>query len=159
AGAFTQGQVGATYTLTVTNTGTGSSAGLVTVTDSLPAGLTATALAGAGRSCNLAPLTCSPTDAFAAGADYPAPTPPSPLAATAPGSLTPPATVAGGGELNTTNNTASDLTPITAVAPLTPPKPPAGAFTQGQVGATYTLTVTNTGTGSSAGLVTVTDTL
>ena len=44
SGNFTQGQTGATYTLTVSNVGAVSTSGTVTVTDTLPAGLTATAL-------------------------------------------------------------------------------------------------------------------
>ena len=39
-GNFTQGQTGATYTVTVTNSGNGPTTGVVTVTDSLPSGLT-----------------------------------------------------------------------------------------------------------------------
>ena len=44
AGNFTQGQTGATYAIAVSNVGTGPTSGLVTVTDTLPAGLTATAI-------------------------------------------------------------------------------------------------------------------
>src|SRR4029453_4034786 len=43
-GTFTQGQT-ATYTVTVTNSGSGPTTSAVTVTDTLPAGLTATAVA------------------------------------------------------------------------------------------------------------------
>ena len=53
-GDFTQGQTGAEYTLAVTNNGPDPSSGLVTVTDSLPTGLTATAISGTGWNCMLA---------------------------------------------------------------------------------------------------------
>ena len=55
AGNFTQGQTGATYSLAVSNAGTGPTSGTVTVTDTLPTGLTATAIAGTGWSCTLSP--------------------------------------------------------------------------------------------------------
>src|SRR5207244_12194908 len=42
---------------------------------------------------------------------------------------------------------------------LTLSKTHVGSFTQGQAGATYTLTVNNTGSGATSGTVTVTDTL
>src|SRR5215510_7776600 len=56
---FTQGQVGASYLIAVHNFGTGPTAGTVTVTDTLPAGLTATAFAGPGWTCTLTPLPCT----------------------------------------------------------------------------------------------------
>ena len=112
-GAFTQGQTGATYTLTVTNSGAGPTSGLVTVTDTLPAGLTATALSGTGWTCTLATVTCTRSDVLAAAASYPALTLTVTVATTAPASVTNTASVSGGGELNTANNTASDVTAIT----------------------------------------------
>ncbi len=66
-GTFTQGQTGATYTLTVTNSGTVATSGTVTVTDTLPVGLSATALSGASWSCTLSTLTCTRSDGLAAG--------------------------------------------------------------------------------------------
>ena len=42
SGNFVQGQTGATYSITVTNAGAGPTKGVVTVTDTLPVGLTAT---------------------------------------------------------------------------------------------------------------------
>ncbi len=60
------------------------------------------------------------------------------------------ATVSGGGETNTANDTATDVTAISVagVPDLTLTKTHAGTFTQGQTGATYTLTVSNSGTGA-----------
>ena len=67
-GNFTQGQVGATYSITATNSGSAATSGTVTVTDTLPAGLTATAISGTGWTCVLGTLTCTRSDALAAGA-------------------------------------------------------------------------------------------
>jgi len=71
AGNFRQGDTGDTYTLTVTNVGQGPTTGAVTVIDTLPAGLTATDIGGPGWNCTLTTLTCTRSDALAAGASYP----------------------------------------------------------------------------------------
>src|SRR5207302_4108582 len=75
AGSFTQGQSGATYTLLVSNAGSGATTGAVTVTDTLPSGLTATALAGTGWTCTLSLLTCTRSATLPAGPSHPAITP------------------------------------------------------------------------------------
>src|SRR5690349_16040160 len=49
--SFTQGQSGA-YTLTVSNAGPGATTGTITVTDTLPAGLTFASGTGSGWSCS-----------------------------------------------------------------------------------------------------------
>ena len=67
------------------------------------------------------------------------------VAADAPASVTNIAKVAGGGETNTANNTALDVTAIGAGPDLTITKTHTGNFTQGQTGATYTITVSNSG--------------
>src|SRR5512141_183436 len=64
SGNFTQGDVGDSYTLFVTNSGSHASSGMVTVVDTLPAGLTATNIAGSGWTCTLATLTCTRSDAL-----------------------------------------------------------------------------------------------
>lgn len=161
-GNFSQGQTGAQYSLVVTNGGTGATSGTVTVSDTLPAGLTATALSGTGWTCTLATVTCTRSDALASGGGYPAITLTVSVAANAAAQVTNQAAVSGGGETNTSNNSASDPTTITAVslAPdLTLTKTHTGNFTQGQTGATYVITVRNTGGGPTSGAVTVTDTL
>src|SRR5258705_291752 len=158
-GTFTQGQNGATYTLTVANSGAADTSGTVTVTDTLPAGLTATGLSGAGWSCTLAPLTCAQSDVLAPGSSYAAITLTADVAVSAPPIVTTSATVSGGGETNTSNDTASDVTAGTQGPDLTLTKTHVGTFTQGQAGATYTLTVANTGSADTSGTVTVTDTL
>ena len=114
AGNFTQGQVGATYTITVTNSGASPTAGTVTVTDVVPAGLTATAIGGTGWTCTQPSGSCTRADVLAAGASYPAITLTVTVAANAPATVTNTASVAGGGETNIGNNTANDPTTILA---------------------------------------------
>ncbi|MEP6741158.1 MAG: DUF11 domain-containing protein, partial [bacterium] len=106
---FTQGDLGDTFTLNVTNTGDSPASGTITVTDVLPAGLTATAISGTGWSCNLGTLTCTRADALAS---YPPITITVNVANNAPILVTNTATVSGGGEASTVNvtgnNTATD---------------------------------------------------
>jgi hypothetical protein len=114
-GSFTQGQTGATYTITASNGGTGPTSGTVTVTESLPVGLTATSIAGAGWTCAHQVGPCTRSDALPAGSSYPALTLTVNVSESAPASVTNTVTVSGGGETNTGNDQASDLTTITAV--------------------------------------------
>ncbi len=155
-GDFRQGQTGATYTIEVSNSGPSATSGTVTVTDALPAGLTATAIAGTGWTCTLGTLTCTRSDSLANGASYPDITLTVNVANNAGTPLTNSATASGGG----------DPTPVTDDDPTTVlstnlaiNKSHTGDFRQGQTGATYTLAVTNNGPDASTGLVTVTDTL
>jgi uncharacterized repeat protein (TIGR01451 family) len=159
AGSFTQGQVGATYSVTVRNAGTAATNGTVTVADTLPAGLTATALNGTGWTCTVATTTCTRADALAAGGSYPPITVTVNVANNAAASVTNTVTVSGGGDANAANNSASDATTIVQVPDLTVSKSHAGNFSQGQIGARYTLTVSNVGAGATSGTVTVVDTL
>src|SRR5207247_4459405 len=66
---FIQGQTGV-YTITVTNLGGAPTSGAVTVSDTLPTGLTATAFGGAGWDCVLATLTCTRNDPLPPGGSY-----------------------------------------------------------------------------------------
>ncbi len=158
-GSFLQGQVGATYTLTVMNPGGGPTTSPVTVNDTLPADLTPTAAAGAGWVCNIAAQTvgCTRSDALNIGASYPAITLTVNVAPAAPPTLTNTATVSGGGEINTANNTAEDITTIGPGPDVTITKSHTGSFLQGQTGATYTITVTNPGSPTTIGVVTAID--
>lgn len=158
-GDFTQGQTGATYTMTVKNLGDSATSGTVTVKDTLPAGLTATGLVGTGWTCTLGTLTCTRTDALQTGASYPDITLKVTVAANAPASVTNTVKVSGGGDVSTSNNTASDPTTIIQLPDLTIEKSHAGNFKQGQTGAAYTIIVRNAGTGTTSGTVTVADTL
>ncbi len=113
SGNARQGQVGFTYTITVRNVGGTATSGPVVVTDTLPAGLTATAASGAGWSCTVGPTTtCTRSDPLGPGAAYPAITLTVNVAGDAPASVTNTATVSGGGDTNPANNTASDQTTV-----------------------------------------------
>ena len=114
AGNFSQGQLGATYTITPRNSGGAATSGTTTVVDTLPAGLTATAISGSGWTCTLATLTCTTTAVVAANTNF------NPITVTV--NVAPNATnvtnnvaVSGGGQTNTTNDTAADPTIITVV--------------------------------------------
>lgn len=159
-GNFFQGETGATYSINVSNVGNLASSGTVTVIDSLPAGLTATALSGTGWSCTLGTLTCTRSDALASFASYPSITLTVDVALNAPATVTNVVTVSGGGEVNTANNVAQDPTTI-----LPPPSPDMstgsshlGNFLQGLTG-TYDIVVVNVGTGTTTAPVTVVDNL
>ena len=126
--------------------------------DTLPVSLTATGLTGTDWNCNLGTLTCTRSDVLAAAASYPSIVLTVTVVNDAPPSVTNNATVSGGGELNTTNDTANDPTTIVQMADLTISKTHSGTFRQGGTG-TYTIIVSNTGLGSTVGTVTMVDTL
>ena len=160
-GNFQQTQVGAIYTITATNSGGSATTAPVSVVDTLPAsGLTATALAGTGWACTLATLTCTDSTVLAAGLGYSPITLTVTVAGNAPASVTNTAVVSGGGETNTANDTATDLTTITPALPdMTITKSHNGNFSQNQVGAMYTITATNSGLAPTTAAVNVVDTL
>ena len=111
AQTFSQGSSGRMYRLVATNVGTSNSTGLVTVTDDLPAAFKATSISGAGWNCLLGTLTCTRTDALAAGASYPAITVKVDVKGNAPGTVSNRATVSRAGE-SAENDTDSDPTTI-----------------------------------------------
>ena len=115
-GDFTQGQIGAQLTITVTNIGTPSTIGVVTMTDTVPTGLTPAAASGAGWTCGIngAAVTCTRSDALAPGASYPPVTITVNVATNAPASVANTAIISGGGDVNTANNTATDVITIRA---------------------------------------------
>ncbi|HSM85315.1 MAG TPA: hypothetical protein VLT16_04155, partial [Candidatus Limnocylindrales bacterium] len=154
---FLQGQTG-TYSISVSNTGTGPSSGAVTVTDPLPAGLTATAISGTGWTCSAvtaSPLTCTRSDILAAGSSYPAISLQVNIAAGAPATVTNSATVSGGGDSNTANNTAADPTSIGTVD-LGVSLVAGQGLSVGDTGDVFVYRVSNLGNASSSGAVTLT---
>ena len=159
SGNFTQGDTGKTYTITVTNSGAGPTDGAVSVADTLPLGLMATAMTGSGWTCSHLTVSCSRNDVLAAGASYPPITLTVKVANSAPATVTNTVTVSGGFELNAVNSSASDPTTITPITDLTITKTHPGSFAQGVTGKIYTITVRNAGGVPSAGMVTVTDAL
>jgi uncharacterized repeat protein (TIGR01451 family) len=159
AGNFTQGQPGG-YSITVSNSGNFTSSGAVTVTDTLPTGLTPSTASGTGWSCGAVGqvVTCTRSDALAAAGSYPAITLSLIAAANAAGSLTNTAHVAGGGETNASNDTANDPTTVNGAPDLSITKSHAGGFNIGQSGS-FTITVTNNGSVATTGAITVSDPL
>ncbi len=154
-GSFTQGQAGAAYTITASNNGTSSTSGMVTVTDTLPSGLTLVSMAGSGWTC--AGNICTRSDSLAAGAKYPSITATVNVKANAGSPQVNSVSVSGGGSATAS---ASDSTTIVVNPPvLTITKTHLGNFTQGQAGASYTITAANSGAAPTSGMVTVTDTV
>src|SRR5208337_4062256 len=96
----------------------GTTSGTVTLTDTLPSGLTATAISGTGWSCNLGTLTCTSSTAVSGGGSFPPVTLTVNVSCTAPASVTNSATVSGGGNDNT--ETGKDPTTITPSATFSP---------------------------------------
>jgi uncharacterized repeat protein (TIGR01451 family) len=147
-GNFTQGQVGATYSITVTNSGSATTSGLVTVVDTVPTGLTATAISGTGWTCVLATVTCTRNTALAPAASYPVITLTVTVSLTAPATVTNLVTVSGGNQTTTTNDTSSDLTTINGAAPpsisLVKSVSPTGTQLPG-TDLVYTIVYTNSG--------------
>jgi hypothetical protein len=95
SGSFAQGQTGAQYTVSVRNAGLGVVAGLVTMTETPPAGLAVTAMSGTGWTCNIP--TCTRADSLPAGASYPSVTVTVNVSGTATSPLVNTASVSGGG--------------------------------------------------------------
>lgn len=116
---FKQGGA-ASYVLTVSNSGPGASSGAITVLDSLPAGLSISSiLSGSGWDCSASTsslLECVSSTSIPAGGSAPGLTLNVAIAANAPASITNTATVAGGGEAVTANNSGSATA---SVAPAT----------------------------------------
>ena len=150
------------YFIAVSNVGSTASSGVVTVTETPPAGLTVTALAGAGWTCTVATLTCTRSDALAPATSYPDIIVTTSVGAgVAPGTVTNTAVVSGGGDTNNGNNTATDPTVITS--PVGGPDltllktPSAGSVAPGQT-ITFTIRVMNVGNAPTSGTITVTET-
>ena len=153
--AFSQGQMGAIYTLTVSNNGPAATSGRVAVVETVPLGLTLVSMSGAGWTCpGTAANNCTRSDALSAGTSYLPITVEVNVAANAPGSVRNQAAVVGGGSGEAS---ASDLTEVLPVPLLTVTKTHVGSFTAGQTGATYTVTVNNVASGPTSGTVTVTE--
>lgn len=145
AGNFTQGDTADTYTITVTNIGTSITVGTVSVTNSLPASLTPTAITGAGWTANLATLTATRSDPLAPGAAYPPLILTVNISATAPATVTNLVSVSGGGETNPLNDTAGHLTVINPLQTVSPfPITAAGFVSPNQFAITWTSVIGRT---------------
>jgi hypothetical protein len=164
-GIFHPGDSADTYSITVSNVGAAPTDGsTVTVIDTLPTGLLPTAadntttngwtVTASGQT-----VTAVRSDVLGMSAAYPVLTVTVSVADNISRSVINTATVAGGGEVNTANDSATDPTATTPVADLTISKRHIGLFHQGDAADLYTLTVKNISTGPTLGSVTVTDTL
>jgi uncharacterized repeat protein (TIGR01451 family) len=153
SGDFRQGQT-ATYTLKVRNLGPAVGGSVVTVTDQLPAGMTATAMGGYNWTCDVAKLSCTATKSVSVGSYYDDITVTVSVALDAASSLVNTATVSATADRNVANNTATDPTTITPAPDLTLSKTHTGNFGRGQ-SAAYTITVRNVGAAATTGQVQV----
>jgi uncharacterized repeat protein (TIGR01451 family) len=143
AGDFKQGQTGATYSITVSNQGSAATVGTVSVVDNLPSSLTAAAFVGTGWTCTLTSLTCTRIDALGIGASYPPLTLTVNVSGIAPASVTNTAIVSGGGEIITSNDSASDVTTVDVVPPdFSIAITPATSTVKAGMQADYTITLT-----------------
>ena len=99
------------FTLRASNAGLAPTFGAVTLSDTLPAGLSALSFGGAGWNCTLSPLQCSRSDVLAAGSSYPDLSLVVRAAAASSGNVTNTASVLAPaeGSVNTGNNAASDV--------------------------------------------------
>jgi uncharacterized repeat protein (TIGR01451 family) len=146
-GNFTRGST-ATYTIPVENLSPyGSTSGVVTVNDTLPTGLTPISATGTGWSCSIASQTVSCVDpvVLAPNSFYPSITVIANVAQTAPSVETNTALVNGGGEINLSNDSATDVANVVSTADLSitnvaSPNP----VTAGN-NITYTQVITNNG--------------
>ncbi len=112
-GSFSQGQQNAIYSVTVSNAANaGPSSGTVTVTDTLPSGLTLVSMAGTGWSCSA--NHCSRGDVLSAGASFPQITVTVNVVSNASSPQVNQVSVSGGGSGNVN---ATDPTTITVVLP------------------------------------------
>ncbi|HEX7285217.1 MAG TPA: CSLREA domain-containing protein [Candidatus Angelobacter sp.] len=145
SGTFTRGQTGAVWTITVNNIGAGPTVGTVSVVDTLPAIANPpvpTAISGTGWTCTLATLTCTLRDALAPGSSYPAISLTVNIPINIQNTFTNTATVSGGGETNTGNDTATDTVTLGPPIIITPHGPTTLTIAAGNSG-TIAFDVTN----------------
>jgi uncharacterized repeat protein (TIGR01451 family) len=170
--SFRQGDRGDGYQLTVYNQGAAPTTATVTVTATLPAGLTYNSVTASGWTCAFADpaLTCTRSDALKGGAppDGPGPYSAYPeiylyvdVAPAAPATLTLATAVSGGGEQTSPTpqgngtNTSNKATPITPVGDVNTTVAASGTPAQGGT-VSYAITTHNTGAGATSGPITVT---
>jgi len=146
-GNFTRG-ASASYTIPVSNVSPyGATSGLVTINDTLPFGISPTGASGTGWACSVSGQTvsCTRSDSLTAGGSYPSITLNALVSQSAAATLTNIATVAGGGEANFLNDTATDTAAVGSSADMavTDAGSPNPVATNGTI--TYTVVATNNG--------------
>ena len=158
SGNFAQGQQNAPYMVKVSNAaGAAPTTGTVTVTETVPSGMTLVSMAGTGWTCPAGGTTCSRSSALAGGASYPIITVKVDVAVDASSPQVNQVSVSGGGSPPAS---ASDSTTVTTtpLPVLSINKKHTGNFVQGQQNATYKVTVSNlAGSHATNGTVTVTE--
>lgn len=111
-GNFKQGQTGATYTVSVANSGGAATNGTaVTVTDTVPTGLTLVSMSGQGWTCATGGDTCTRSDVLNAGFSYPAITVTVDVAANATSPQVNEASAGGGGAATVTGKNSTVISP------------------------------------------------
>jgi uncharacterized repeat protein (TIGR01451 family) len=151
----------ASYTLTVTNTGTAATTAAVSISDTVPAGLTLGTLP-AGCTASGQVVTCTIAAGLAIGANVAFVIPVTPTAAVSGTTVANTATVSGGGDPTCPGNaaTCSSTVNVPVNAPqLTIVKTASSANFVVGVAASYTLTVTNTGSAATTAAASVSDTI
>ncbi len=128
-GNFAPGQVGATYVVTVSNTATAApTAGIVTVTETIPAGMTLVSMSGTGWTCPLGGTTCARSDPLNGGVSYPAITVTVNVASNAATLITNHVSVSGG---SSPGASAADTTIVSTCTPVVSPTSPGIAAAAG----------------------------
>ena len=143
----------ATYTITVSNSGGFATVGTLSVTDTLPAGLTFVSATGSGWACGAVgqAVTCSSSTVIAAGGSGNAITLTVNVTAAAVPQVINTAQASGGGAVNTPSATA--ITPVRAAADLAMAKASSNPNPLPGVPYNYTLTVTNAGPNTATGVL------
>ncbi len=115
SGSFLQGQANVAYTVVVRNAAAaGPTNGLVTVTETVPAGLSLSSMAGTGWTCPAGGTICTRSDTLQPGAAYPAITVTANVAANAPSPQVNMVSVSGGGSAAATaTDPATIMTRVT----------------------------------------------
>ena len=112
SGIFNQGQQNAAYTVTVSNApNTSPTNGEVTVSETIPAGLTLASMSGSGWSCSANTGYCSRSDPLSGGASYPPITVTVSVSSTAGSPLVNTVSVSGGGASPTATTDTVTIAP------------------------------------------------
>lgn len=138
-----------TYTLSVKNIGDAKTQGTVTVNDTLPSTLTATAVSGNGWTCTgvgSGTVSCTRSDALAPGASYPDILLRVRVGGSSAQNISNTATVSGGGDGNLTNNSSTDTSPASNDADIQLTKTASADTVNIGDAVTFTLVVKNNGT-------------